>query len=86
VREVAALDAYGLTEHAGPGVPQVPGEADRSGTLDADPSVVARIVIRELVRGEQPATDEFLIRRDYRATPEGQPYDSAAARKAAARI
>jgi hypothetical protein len=52
--------------------------------IPADASVVARIVIRDLVRGEQPATDEFLIRRDYRATPEGQPYDSAAARKAAA--
>jgi hypothetical protein len=51
--------------------------------IPADTSVVARIVIRDLVRGEQPATDEFLIWRDYRATPEGQPYDSAAARKAA---
>jgi hypothetical protein len=52
--------------------------------VPADASVVARIAIRDLVRGEQPATDEFLIWRDYRATPEGQPYDSAAARKAAA--
>ena len=30
-------DAVLLAEHAGPCVPQVPGEADRSGTLDADP-------------------------------------------------
>jgi hypothetical protein len=52
--------------------------------IPADASVIARIVIREMVRGEQPATDEYLIWRDYRATREGQPYDSAAALKAAA--
>jgi hypothetical protein len=80
--------ADGLAEHAGPGVPQVRGKLTGRGPwtlIPADASVVARIVIRDLVRGEQPATDEFLIWRDYRATPEGQPYDSAAAaRKAAA--
>jgi hypothetical protein len=47
---------------------------------------VAQIVIRELVRGEQPATNEWLIWRDYRETAEGQPFDNAAALKAAAAL
>jgi hypothetical protein len=44
---------------------------------------VARIVVRELVQGEQPATDECAIWRAFRATPEGRQYTAAALKAAA---
>lgn len=50
----------------------------------ADDSVIRRIVIRDLIPGEQPATEEFLVWETFRAAPEGAPYDRAAAFKAAA--
>ena len=51
--------------------------------IPADASFVARIVVRELERGE-PATAEYELWRAFRATPEGRQYTNAAAMKAAA--
>jgi hypothetical protein len=80
-----------------PGWPTTPSHAFHllAGTLTgtkpwtftpADDSVIRRIVIRDLVPGEQPATEEFLVWETYRATPDGKPHTSEAALKAAATV
>ncbi|UEM08172.1 hypothetical protein JL101_036045 (plasmid) [Skermanella rosea] len=65
----------------------VPGELEGEGPwilTPADAEMLARITVRELVPGEQPATEEFLVWETYRASPEGRPFTSAAALEAAA--
>lgn len=63
-----------------------PGTIDGEGpwtVLPDDASVIERIVVRPIVPGEQPATDEFLAWETYRAMPEGKPFTTAAALTAA---
>lgn len=80
---------------AEPGWPTTPSHAFHMipGTLEGegpwiftptDSEAVARITIRELVPGEQPATEEFLVWETFRASPDGRPFSTAAALKAAA--
>lgn len=65
----------------------VPGELEGEGPwvlTPADAETIARITVRELVPGEQPATEELLVWETYRALPDGRPYTSTAALDAAA--
>ena len=64
-----------------------PGELVGSGPWvlrPTDDSVIASITVRELVIGEQPATDEFLAWQAFRSSPAGLEYTDDAAFKAAA--
>lgn len=66
---------------------QLPGELVGSGPWVLEPtdtSVIASIIVRELVMGEQPAMDEFLIWEAYRAKPEDRGWTRDEAFKAGA--
>lgn len=66
---------------------QFPGELVGSGPWVLEPtdtSVIASIIVGDLVMGEQPATDEFLVWEAYRAKPEGRRWTRDEAAKAAA--